>query len=142
MSRLLASFVCLCLAFAVQAHAATAADLVGSWSVDPDATWEKMKSVPQFAALPPEKVPQIKAMFAGMSYEVTKDKITATVNGQTKEEAYVVLKVEGDTLVTESTNAAGKKEQTRNEFLKDGTLVLTNLANPAQQMVLKKAAKK
>lgn len=142
MSRFLASLICLCLAFATQAHAATAADLIGSWSVDADATWEKMKIVPQFAALPPEKVPQIKAMFAAMNYEVTKDKMISTANGQKKEETYTVTKGEGDTLITESTDAAGKKEQTKVEFLKDGSMVLTNLANPAQQMVLKKAAKK
>lgn len=142
MSRILSSLICLCLAFATQAHAATAADLIGVWSVDAEATWDKMKALPQFAAAKPEQVTQMKAMFNAMGYEVTKDKMISTMAGQRKEDSYTVSKVEGDSLVTDSTDAAGKKEQTKVEFLKDGSLLLTNLANPAQVMVLKKAAAK
>lgn len=142
MSRILASLICLCLAFATQAYAATAADLIGSWSVDADATWDKMKAQPQFAAAKPEQVTQVKAMFGSMSYEITKDKMISSMAGQKKEETYTVSKGEGDSLVTESTDAVGKKEKSKVEFLKDGSLLLTNLDNPAQQMVLKKAAAK
>ena len=142
MTRIITGLFCLCLGFATQAHAATVADLIGVWMVDADATWEKLKTQPQFAAAKPEQVTQMKAMFASMICEATNDKMISSMAGQKKEETYVVIKTEDGSLVTETTDAAGKKEKTKHEFLKDGSMLITNVDNPGQQMVMKKAAAK
>jgi hypothetical protein len=126
-------------------HAATAKDIQGEWTVDANATWDAMKSSPQFAGIPPEQQGAVKAMFAQqmsqMIFSVTADTITTTMGEKKEESTYKVLGIEGDKISTESTDAKGKVEKT-DITLKGDSIVLTNVSQPGMMMVLKRKAAK
>lgn len=135
----------LAIGLALQLHAATAKDLLGEWTVDANATWDAMKSSPQFAGIPAEQQGAVKAMFAQqmsqMAFIVTADKIVSTMGEKKEESSYKVLGIEGDKISTESTDAKGKVEKT-DITVKGDSLVLTNLDQPGMMMVLKRKAAK
>lgn len=133
---LLLSVACL-----VQLQAASARDLVGTWTVDVEATWNALQGLPEMKQLPPEAAAIAKSAFttqaAGMTWTFTEDKVTSLVNGMKQEETYVVLSSTGDTLVTESTNAEGTKERSTVR-LTGGGMELVPAANPLAKVVLKR----
>jgi hypothetical protein len=59
------------------------------------------------------------------------------VNGTKQEETYIVVSSTGDTLVTESTSAEGKKERSTVRLV-GGGMELTPDANPLAKVVLKR----
>lgn len=121
--------------------AAAATDLLGSWTVDPDATWEKLKDLPQLKALPPETAALAKSAFAtqsaGMSFTFTADRLTTTTAGVKREETYTIVSIEGDTITAEGTDDQGKKERSIIRF-ENNRMVLTSASDPLQKVVLKK----
>lgn len=120
-----------------------AADLIGTWTVDVDATWGRMTvAQPQLAELPLDQSKGIKDTLAGISYEVTKDKMIIVINDRKKEEPYTVTKGDGDSLIAESTDANGMTTKSRVEFLQGGRMMLINLLKTDQQMVYKKVTAK
>lgn len=133
--------LCLASCLALQLHAATAKDIQGEWTVDGPATWAAMKSAPQFAALPPEQQPAIEQMMlkqmSSMGFTLTADKLISSQGDQKKEETYKVTSIDGDKLVTESTDAAGKVEKSE-ITVKGDTLLLASLDQPGMKMVLKR----
>lgn len=136
----------LALGLTLQLHAATAKDMLGEWTVDANATWDAMKSSPQFAGIPPEQQGAVKAMFAQqmgqMTFNVTADKIITSMGADKKDEStYKVLGIDGDKISTESTDSKGKVEKT-DITVKGDTLVLTNVSQPDMTMVLKRKAAK
>ena len=142
--RLLATALLLAAA-SLPLAAATAADLVGTWTVDADATWDKLKDLPQLKALAPEHAALAKSTFAtqsaGMSFTFTADRITTTTAGVKREETYVIVSTTGDTIVAEGTDEQGKKERSEIRFEGD-RMILTSVSDPLQKVVLKKKAKK
>ncbi len=127
-------------------HAATAKDIQGEWSVDAAATWEAMKNSPQFAGIPAEQQGMMKDMFTQqmvqMSFNVTADKITASMGDESKDEStYKVLGIDGDKVSTETTDAKGKVEKT-DILVKGETLTLTSDSQPGMAIVLKRKAAK
>lgn len=121
--------------------AATAADLVGTWTIDVEGTWAGLQGLPEMKSLPPEAAAIAKSAFvtqaAGMSWTFTADKVTSVVNGMKQEETYVVISENGDTIVTESTSAEGKKERSTVRLI-DGGMTLIPEANPLAKVVLKR----
>jgi hypothetical protein len=121
--------------------AATAKDLLGTWTIDIEATWASLQGLPQIKQLPPEAAKMAKDAFAtqgaGMTWTFTDSKVTSVVNGQPQEETYVVISENGDTIVTESTNAEGKKERSTIRLI-DGGMTLIPEANPLAKVVLKR----
>jgi len=133
--------LCLAIGLAFQLHAATAKDIQGEWIVDGEATWEAMKASPQIAGMPPEQQKMMQTMMVGqmskMTTTVTADKLISTKgDGQIKEETYKVLGIEGDKVMTESTDAAGKVEKT-DIVVKGANLILTSPQQPGMTIVLK-----
>jgi hypothetical protein len=136
----------LALGLVLQLHAATAKDILGEWTVDANATWDAMKSSPQFAGIPPEQQDAVKAMFAQqmgqMTFTVTADKIISSMGPDKKDESsYKVLGIDGDKISTESTDSKGKVEKT-DITVKGDTLTLSNVSQPGMSMVLKRKAAK
>lgn len=121
--------------------AATAKDLVGVWTLDVEATWVGLQGLPELKALPPEAAKMAKsaltAQGAGMTWTFTENKVTSVVNGAPQEETYVVISENGDTIVTESTSAEGKKERSTIRLI-DGGMTLIPDANPLAKVVLKR----
>lgn len=121
--------------------AATAKDLVGTWTIDIEATWAGLQNLPEMKALPPETAKVAKAAFAaqgaGMTWTFTENKVTSVASGVPQEEAYVVISENGDTIVTESTSAEGKKERSTIRLI-DGGMTLVPDANPLAKVVLKR----
>jgi hypothetical protein len=122
-------------------HAATVADLAGTWVVDNDATWEKLKKMPELAALPAEQLPLVKStfetQFKSASFEFADGKLTSTVNGEKKEETFKVTKTEGNSLFTDDTASDGKVTHSRVDVGAD-QLVVVNMDNPTQAIVLRR----
>jgi hypothetical protein len=138
-------FLALCLLSALGvlplAAATAAGDLVGIWVMDADATWEKLKTNPTVAAVPAEQLPLVKQTFmaqmAAMTFEFTPDKLSVHTGTEVKTEAYVVLRTDGNALVTESTTTDGKKEQSKVEV--DGAkMTLTNLGDGTTAILKRK----
>jgi hypothetical protein len=123
------------------AMAATAKDMVGSWSVDIDATWNKLKDLPEMKALTPEMSATVKSAFATQSGSMlitfTDDRITTVVGGVKREETYVIISIDGDTITAEGTDSEGKKERSLIRFA-DGTMELTSVSSPLQKVVLRR----
>ena len=121
--------------------AATAKDMVGTWLVDTEATWNKLKDLPQMKALPPEMAATAKSAFAtqsgGMMFTFTEDRITTAVAGVKREETYVIISVDGDTITAEGTDPEGKKERSLIRFV-EGGMELTSASDPMQKVVLKR----
>jgi hypothetical protein len=140
--NILRVLACLILCLSMHLSAATAKDMLGNWTVDGPATWERMKAMPQLAAAPAPQQEQMKAMIlgmaAGMTYEVTADKLIGKMGEKTDIDAYKVLGVDGDLIHTETTNGKGEVEKTDIQVGKD-TLTLISLDKPGMVMVLKKA---
>lgn len=138
--RLLAALI-LILALPATLLAATAKDLVGNWTIDVDGTWAGLQALPELKALPPEAATIAKSAFvtqaAGMTWTFTEDRVTSVVNGMKQEETYVVISENGDTIVTESTSAEGKKERSTVRLV-NGGMELTPASNPLAKVVLKR----
>lgn len=138
--RLLATILLLA-ATALHLAAASAGDLIGTWTVDADATWDKLKDLPQIKALAPEHATLAKSTFAtqsaGMSFTFTADRITTTVAGVKREETYTIVSIAGDTITAEGTDEQGKKEKSIITF-ENNRMLLTSASDPLQKVVLKK----
>jgi hypothetical protein len=138
--RLLALALLLAAA-ALPLAAATAKDLIGTWVMDTDATWEVLKDLPQIKALPPELNAAAKSALvtqsAGMSFVFTADRLTTTTAGVKRDETYTVVATEGDTITTESVDDQGHKERSVIRF-ENGRMILTSVSDPMQKAVLKK----
>jgi hypothetical protein len=121
--------------------AATAKDLVGTWVLDLEATWAGLQALPEMKQLPPEAAKMAKSAFAAqaasMTWTFSETKVTSVVNGAPQEETYVVISENGDTIVTESTSAEGKKERSTIRLI-DGGMTLVPEANPLAKVVLKR----
>lgn len=121
--------------------AASAKDLVGNWSLDVEATWAGLQALPELKALPPEAATIAKSAFvsqaAGMTWTFTEDRVTSVISGMKQEETYVVISEDGDTIVTESTSAEGKKERSTVRLI-NGGMELTPASNPLAKVVLKR----
>ncbi len=121
--------------------AASAKDLVGTWAIDVEGTWAGLQALPEMKSLPPEAAVIAKSAFvsqaAGMTWTFTEDKVTSLVNGAKQEETYVVISETGDTIVTESTSAEGKKERST-VHLVNGGMELIPASNPLAKVVLKR----
>ncbi len=121
--------------------AASAKDLVGTWTVDVDATWLKLKDLPELKALPPEMANTAKAAFsaqgANMIFNFTDKLLTTTIGAIKREESYVVISTDSDSIITESTDGEGKKERSVVKFV-DGAMELMSVSDPAKKVVLKR----
>jgi hypothetical protein len=121
--------------------AASAKDLVGTWTVDVDATWLKLKDLPELKALPPEMAHTAKAAFsaqgANMIFNFTDKLLTTTVGAIKREESYVVISTDSDSIITESTDGEGKKERSVVKFV-DGAMELMSESDPTKKVVLKR----
>jgi hypothetical protein len=121
--------------------AASAKDMIGVWTVDPEATWLKLKDLPELKALPPEYASTAKSAFmaqaGNMIFTISDTTITTTINGQKKEEKYVVESINGDTITAMGTDETGKKEQSRIQFV-DGKMELGSVSDPNKKVVLKR----
>jgi hypothetical protein len=121
--------------------AANAKDLVGTWTVDVDATWLKLKDLPELKALPPEMANAAKAAFsaqgANMIFNFTDKLLTTTIGAIKREESYVVISTDSDSITTESTDAEGKKECSVVKFV-DGAMELMSVSDPTKKVVLKR----
>lgn len=144
MCRLSCRF-CLALMLAVVttslSFAADAKDMIGTWAVDAEATWNKLKELPQIKTLPPEIAATAKSAFvtqsSGMIFTFTADKITTAFGGTKREESYVVLSIDGDTITAEGTDPEGKKERSLIRLV-DGGMELTSVSDPMQKVVLRR----
>jgi hypothetical protein len=116
-------------------------DMVGTWTVDANATWLKLKDVPELRALPPEYAATVKSAFMSqaenMIFTITDSSITTTVAGQKREEKYVILSISGDTITAEGTDETGTKAQSRLQFI-DGKMELSVVSAPEKTVVLKR----
>ncbi len=121
--------------------AATVKDLVGTWVVDVDATWLKLKDLPEVKALPPEMSAAVKSAFAaqgaGMTFTFTENLLTTTIAAVKREESYIVVASDSDSITTESTDQEGKKERSVVKFV-DGAMELTSVSDQAKKVVLKR----
>ena len=121
--------------------AASAKDLVGTWTVDVDATWLKLKDLPELKALPPEMANTAKAAFnaqgANMIFNFTDKLLTTTVGAIKREESYVVISTDSDSIITESTDGEGKKERSVVKFV-DDAMELMSESDPTKKVVLKR----
>jgi hypothetical protein len=121
--------------------AATAKDMVGTWTVDVEATWNKLKDMPQMKALPQEMAATAKSAFAqqsgGMSFTFTDDRITTVIGGVKREETYVIISIDNDTITAEGTDPEGKKERSLIRFI-EGGMELTSVSDPLQKVMLKR----
>lgn len=121
--------------------AANAKDLIGTWVVDVDATWLKLKDLPELKALPPEMVGTVKSAFAaqgaGMTFTFTDKLLTTMVAAVKREESYIVVSSDSDSITTESTDQEGKKERSVVKFV-DGAMELTSVSDPTKKVVLKR----
>ncbi len=121
--------------------AAAAKDLIGTWTVDAEATWNKLKDLPQVKALPPEVANTAKSAFvtqsAGMVFIITDKKITTTIGGTTREESYEIISIDGEVITAEGTDPEGKKERSLIRII-EGGMELTSVSDPMQKVVLRK----
>ncbi len=133
------------LALAPPLPGAGASDLVGSWSVDGDATWDCLSKSPQIAkqlaGLAPEMIEQVKATMltqvAATTYQFTADKLICVANGLRREESYKVTASNGDVLTADCIDDQGKVIQSRVTVAKD-RLEIANVADPAEVVVLRR----
>ncbi len=135
--------------------AATAKDLIGSWVVDTDATWEVVSKDPamaqQLKSIPADQQGAVKSMvlaqMAKLRIDVTADKATTTApDGSIEENPYKVAKIDGDVITVEGTAAKKDKGQGFDGEItvKDGRLHMRNKGadgGPDLAIVLKPAAK-
>jgi hypothetical protein len=93
--------------------AATAKDIVETWTVDVEATWNKPKDMPQIKALPPEIAATAKSAFAqqsgGMLFTFTDLGTTTVIGGVKREETYVIISIDNDIITAEGTDPEGEK---------------------------------
>ena len=77
------------------------------------------------------------AQSGGMMFTFTDDRITTVVAGVKREETYVIISIDGDTITAEGTDPEGKKERSLIRFV-DGGMELTSVSDPMQKVVLKR----
>jgi hypothetical protein len=138
-------FLALALVMAPALHGAGASDLVGSWSVDGDATWDSLRKSPQIAkqlaGLAPEMIEQVKSTMltqvAATSYQFTADKLISVANGLRREESYKISASNGNVLTADCIDDQGKASQSKVTVAKD-RLEITNTANPDEVVFLKR----
>ncbi len=155
MIRLLACLVVvwgLLTASAAPLAAATAADLIGAWVVDTDATWGGMATDPKMAeqmkAMSPDQQTTMKRMMASqmglMTFAITADKAKVTKpDGSVEENGYKVTKIAGDVISIENTDPkkAGKNAFSGDVTVKDGRLHMHSKGSSmTATIVLKPAA--
>ena len=136
----------LALALAPLLPGAGASDLVGSWTVDGDATWDSLRKSSQIAkqldGLAPDMVEQIKStmltQIAATTYQFTTDKLISVANGVRREESYKITATSGNVLTADCLDDQGKASQSKVTVPKD-RLEITNTANPDQVVFLKRA---
>jgi hypothetical protein len=123
------------------ALAASAKDMIGTWTVDAEATWNKLKDLPQIKNLPPDVANGAKSAFlnqaTGMIFTFTDKLLTTSFGGTKREETYVIISIDGDTITSEGTDAEGRKERSLIRFV-DGGMELTSVSEPMQKVVLKR----
>lgn len=126
---------------ALHAPAVEATDLVGTWTVDVDATWDKLKALPQVAALPPDQVGMVKAtledQLRSTEFTFTADTLTSTSGGVQKQEKFQVTKTQGDTLFTTDTSADQKVTHSSIQ-VSPTRLTITNMDQPGEVVVLQR----
>jgi hypothetical protein len=126
--------------------AASSADLIGTWAVDGEATWNRLQSSPQIAGkltgLPPDMIEQIKgtmlAQTAGTVFQFTNDTLISTSAGVKREEHFTISATKGEVLTADCRDDQGKTSQStitvgRNQ------LEISNVADPTQVVVLKRS---
>lgn len=138
----------LTLAFSAWAHvyAASVTDLIGMWTVDGDATWQRLQHSPQIASkltgLPAEMVDQIKSAMLtqinATSFQFTSDKLISTTNGLRREERFTISATNGNVLTADCIDDQGKASQSTVTVGKD-QLEISNVADATQVVVLKRA---
>ncbi len=136
-----------------QLAAATAADLIGSWVVDTDATWEAFAADPkvgeQIKSMPADQQAMMKQsmgmQFAKMRFDITADKALLTKpDGKVEENSYKVSKIDGDVITIEDTGAKkpGQDSVSGEVTVKDGHLEMRSAkGGPSAALILKPAAK-
>lgn len=140
MTRTLISLL-VSIALAQSLCAATAADLVGVWVVDTDATWVKLQTLPQLSGLSAEQKVTAKDMLvtqlASVQFTFTVDKLISNMGGQNKTETYKVAASTDAGITCEGTDELGVI--TRSLVKVSGnTMNITNAAEPTQEIVLKR----
>ena len=136
----------LCLLASPHLLAASAADLIGHWSVDGDATWKRIQLTPAIASklsgLAPEMIDQINSVMltqvAGTSFQFTSDTLISISNGVRREEHYSIASISGATITTDTLDDQGKASKSTVTVGKD-VLEIANAADPTQVVVLKRA---
>lgn len=138
----------LLLAPPLQGAGAGASEMIGSWSIDGDATWDAMRRSAQIAkqlnGLAPDMVEQIKstmlAQVAATTYQFTADKLISVANGVRREEHYTITATSGNVLTADCLDDLGKASQSKVTVSRD-RLEIANSANPDEVVVLKRAAR-
>ncbi len=129
----------LCFLAPLRAEAAQAADLVGTWSVDVDATWDHLKKMPEVTALSSEQAAQVKTMLIDQMksavFTFSADTLTSDASGVKKEEKYTVTRTDGDTLYTTDTAADGHVGHSQIDVAAK-RLTITNSDKPSEIVVL------
>jgi hypothetical protein len=131
------TFAALILALAATGalSAATAQDLVGSWVVDQDATWDSWKERPEIQQVPEQMRDAVQAMakqtMGKMSWEITDKQMVVDDGKAKKTEPYAVLSTDGDVLTIESTEEGGKARKGKVE-VKAGKLLISGLDDAAK----------
>ncbi len=125
--------------FAPRADAATAADLIGTWSVDVEKTWAILAASPDMAQMTAEQMDMIKQQaslaMGTMTIDITADTMTANIGGQTKKQTYKVTGIEGNVISMEGTDDTGKKESSTAE-MKDGQMHVMQGGDESHTVVL------
>jgi hypothetical protein len=135
----------LALVGAPQLQGASAADLVGSWTVDGDATWDSLRNSPevskQLTGLAPEMIEQVKSAMltqvAATTYQFTTDKLISVANGLRREESYKISATSGNVLTADCIDDQGKASQSKVTVTKD-RLEIQNTAKPEEVVFLKR----
>jgi hypothetical protein len=121
--------------------AVTAADMLGTWQVDTDATWERLKKMPVVTGLSADQVSQVKAalieQFKNAVFEFTAGKLTVQVGGENKQESFVVSKIDGESIYTDDTASDGKVTHSRVDVIAD-ELVVNDIESPSEIIVLRR----
>jgi hypothetical protein len=140
MNHLLALLI-LCFSFTSSLMAATANDLVGTWTVDTALTWDKMQALPQLSALSAEQKAMAKTMFVSQigiaEFTFTSTTLTSNLGGVKKSESYKVIDSTPAGITCESTDELGAVTRSVVQ-IEHNILSISNLADPTQIVILKR----
>jgi hypothetical protein len=142
MSRFPLALFVLAIGLATNLHAMVATDLIGTWTIDAEATWTSILAAPQMKQMTEDQLTAAKPMFiaqmTAVKVDISADKMSLTQGAQTQEQTYKVLSSEGGTLTLEVTEPTGKVK-TNTASMKDGKL---NIVDNGMAMVMIKAESK